>query len=390
MKYLVYFETLEKYYRCLFDDGKYETLKDLPYKKERSHFECFKGFEATDDGLMEFKTKLIQWNNELKDNGILTIDWFKYYNNFSAVEMTFKRLCKDKYEHFEPIDKIEAKWIESTHNGGLTYCSAGTHQSFGFDYSGFYPTIMGQYKFIMPFSKGKEEYLKEIPDTIQLGFYRVKITSTNKNATKLFSFSPKHTYTNISLNHALELKDEFNFNIELIIDDKPNAYIYPKGIRGSNVFGTWVHKLGQIKAKYPKNKLIKHLMSSLWGSLSRSNNITRTYEEIQAQNIKACISNDSNYKIIDMVWNNEKEYYLLQDMNNPYKYNFRLKAFLTSFGRMKIAEVAMNNVDSVVRIQTDGIVFNKKVNLSISGLIPEDKTTGLIEWRNVNRYDKLS
>jgi hypothetical protein len=91
-----------------------------------------------------------------------------------------------------------------------------------------------------------------------------------------------------------------------------------------------------------------------------------------------------------MVWNNEKEYYLLQDMNNPYKYNFRLKAFLTSFGRMKIAEVAMNNVDSVIRIQTDGIVFNKKVNLSISGLIPEDKTTGLIEWRNVNRYDKLS
>ena len=70
MKYLVYFETLEKYYRCLFDDDKYETFKDLPYKKERSHFECFKGFEATDDGLMEFKTKLIQWNNELKDNGI--------------------------------------------------------------------------------------------------------------------------------------------------------------------------------------------------------------------------------------------------------------------------------------------------------------------------------
>ena len=33
MKYLVYFETLEKYYRCLFDDDKYETLKDLPYKK---------------------------------------------------------------------------------------------------------------------------------------------------------------------------------------------------------------------------------------------------------------------------------------------------------------------------------------------------------------------
>ena len=109
MKYLVYFETLEKYYRCLFDDDKYETLKDLPYEKERSHFECFKGFEATDDGLMEFKTKLKQWNNELKDNGILTIDWFKYYNNFSAVEMTFKRLCKDKYEHFEPVTMVLIK-----------------------------------------------------------------------------------------------------------------------------------------------------------------------------------------------------------------------------------------------------------------------------------------
>jgi predicted AlkP superfamily pyrophosphatase or phosphodiesterase len=99
---------------------------------------------------------------------------------------------------------------------------------------------MGQYKFIIPNKKGTEQYLKEIPDNILLGFYRVKITSDHKHATKLFAFSSDDVYNNISLDHAIELQDDYNFKIDLIIDDKPNAYIYPPGIRSSSVFGVWV------------------------------------------------------------------------------------------------------------------------------------------------------
>ena len=50
----------------------------------------------------------------------------------------------------------------------------------------------------------------------------------------------------------------------------------------------------------------------------------------------------------------------------------------------------MEDVDAIVRIQTDGIVFNKKMDLNYERLIPELKTTGLIKWSHVNKYDKIS
>jgi len=303
--------------------------------------------------------------------------------------MTFKRLCKGKYEHFDEIDRTESKWIEATHNGGLTYCDAGTYQCYGYDFSSFYPCMMGEFKFKMPFMKGKEIFITELNDNIALGFYRVKITSDHKHATKLFAFSKNHVYNNISINHALELS-EYNFKVELIIDDKPNAYIYDKEIRSSKVFSIWIDKLMKIKKKHPKNKLIKHLMSSLWGSLSHSNNIMKTYDEIQEEGLNICMTDKADYKIADYIWTNSKEYYKLQDMNKPYKSNFRLKSFLTAFGRVKIAEVALENLDAVKRIHTDGIAFNQKMKFNIAGLIPEDKTTGMIKFDHVNKYEIIA
>ena len=389
MKYLVYYETNDNYYRVLYDDDVYETLIHKPKETTHHRYEMFKGFEATDEGLMKFRSELIRWNEELKNNDILTIDWFKYYTNFQAVEMTFKRLCKGKYENIESIDATESKWIESTHNGGLTYCNAGEHQSFGWDFSSFYPTSMAQYHFIMPHKQGTEHIITEIPVDIALGFYRVKITSDHKHATKLFAFCKTNTYTSISLQHAMELQEEFNFKIDLIVDDKSNAYIYPKGIRSSTVFAVWCDKLYKVKLLYPKNKLIKHLLSSLHGSLSRSNNIIRTYAQVEAEGLKISIDDSSDYKIIDYVCNDDKEYYKLQDMKNPYRYNFRLKSFLTAYGRVKIAEVAQTNLNNGIRIQCDGIVFNKEVKLNFPLLIKDPKTTGTILWENVNKYSDI-
>jgi hypothetical protein len=247
---------------------------------------------------------------------------------------------------------------------------------------------MGQYKFILPHKKGTEQYLKEIPSKILLGFYRVKITSDHKHATKLFAFSPDHVYNNISLSHAIDLQDDYNFEIELIIDDKPNAYIYPTGIRSSSVFGVWVDKLSKIKIKYPKNKLIKHLLSSLWGTLSQSNNIIKTWDEIQEEGLKIGMGSKYDYKIID--YRAEKDCYKLQCMAEPYRHNIRLKSFLTAYGRVKIAEVAMTDLDGLIRCHTDGIVFNKKMTEKFVGLIKEDKTSGNINWKGVNCYTCLS
>ena len=223
---------------------------------------------------------------------------------------------------------------------------------------------------------------------MELGFYRVKITSSHKHATKLFAFSPGDVYNNISLSHAQELEEEYGFKIDLIIDDKPNAYIYPPGVRSSSIFGVWVDKLSKIKMKYPKNKLIKHLLSSLWGTLSQSNNIIKTWDEIQEEGLKIGMGNSFDYKIID--YKAEKDYYKLQCMAEPYRHNIRLKSFLTAYGRVKIAEVAQTNLNSCIRIHTDGIVFNKPMKDKFIGLIKEDKTTGKINWKGVNCYTCLS
>ena len=77
-------------------------------------------------------------------------------------------------------------------------------------------------------------------------------------------------------------------------------------------------------------------------------------------------------------------------MHQPYKHNFRLKSFLTSYGRVKIAEVIMKDIDFVLRVHTDGVVFNKEMKLDFLRLIAEDKTTGKINWKGVNNYTCLS
>ena len=112
----------------------------------------------------------------------------------------------------------------------------------------------------------------------------------------------------------------------------------------------------------------------------------KTWDEIEKEGLKVGIGNDSDYKISDYTLTNDKEYYKLQCMKQPYKHNFRLKSFLTSYGRVKIAEVIVSDLDAVIRVHTDGVVFNKKMKLDFPRLIPEDKTTGLIQWRGVNNY----
>jgi hypothetical protein len=97
----------------------------------------------------------------------------------------------------------------------------------------------------------------------------------------------------------------------------------------------------------------------------------------------------SDYKIIDYVYNDDKESYKLQSMIQPYKYNFRLKSFLTAFGRVRISEVSQSNIDHIVRIHTDGIVFNKDVKVQFPYLLREAKSTGRIKWENPNKYSNL-
>jgi hypothetical protein len=76
------------------------------------------------------------------------------------------------------------------------------------------------------------------------------------------------------------------------------------------------------------------------------------------------------------------EYRLINLKTNIYEYQFRLKAFLTDFGRVKIAKIALVNIDNVVRIQTDSITFDQPIKLTINNFAIDSKKTGKFEIKN--------
>ena len=380
-----------------------DDIKTVSYK-DKPKYHCFEmlnyGYEATHKDLRRFVNDFKIWDEQLRTNKVLKIYWTSYHNNNSAVRMTFQRLCKGKYEHHEAIDKIEAKYMSLTHNGALTYCKPQLSESYGYDYSLFYPRIFSGKNYIIPNKAGKELYIKELPpiEKIPLGFYRVKITCDNDNFKKIFAFSKNDTYLDKSLYHAMKHKDTYNVKINLIIDSEPNAYVYDSFESGHDIFGHWYNIITQIRALYPKNILVKFLASSLSGQLSNKNIIHKSYDEIINEKLDVGLSDEHKYVIVEKhiyldKQGHEQDYYDLRNTEKPFTYNIRMMPFLTAYARNKVARLALKDIESVIRIHTDNVTFSTPQEftkqhsmLDFTTLKPEDKTTGLIDWKNVNKY----
>ena len=128
---------------------------------------------------------------------------------------------------------------------------------------------------------------------------------------------------------AFKHQEEFNVNIELIHDDEPNCYIYKDDdlIYCHGIFGKWYNKLIKLKNKYPSNKLIKKLMTELWGNLSAYNKIYINKEEMK--NYNSSLDTSTEYQVLDhKINNNNFETFELLNNEDPAKINIRLKAFL--------------------------------------------------------------
>jgi hypothetical protein len=74
-----------------------------------------------------------------------------------------------------------------------------------------------------------------------------------------------------------------------------------------------------------------------------------------------------------------------------YKHQIRIKPFLLSEARVKIAMVALRDPNHVIRIQTDGIVFDKPFDTrAFNNFVGEDKTTGSFYYHYVNHYIRIN
>ena len=169
-----------------------------------------------------------------------------------------------------------------------------------------------------------------------------------------------------------------------------NAYLYEDSdlIYTKDIFGTWFNELNAFKQKHPKNKLIKHLMSSLWGALSRKNTIYVKEDDLGEYEYGFSSQQNTEYVCTSCSNNFSNQYYTLSKRNDPYKFNIRLKPFLLSYSRSIMTEIAYNNSPTeIIRIMVDNIVYKSEVSFNVENMTVEDKSTGLINFKNVDFYN---
>jgi len=243
------------------------------------------------------------------------------------------------------------------------------------------------YNFMISEKCGEIRTISQLNKHLQYGLYKVSIISSNEIFNNFFHFNKNNTYTHYDIQLARDcIKTMDGIEIRLL-DVENNACVYEssKLIKSHIIFGKWFDKITELKKELKKNSLIKFLSSSLWGFLSKKN-LKILSEEEMFDNI------DYEYKILDIFNKNGENIYKILPLNKKiYNTNFRLKPFITSFVRVKMFKVIMENqlFLNVIRIHTDSVVLNRIFDFSnqyAGELIPEDKTTGNIEFKNINDY----
>ena len=395
-----YFKDCSNEIRAYHFDTKEFRTYDKTLDIKASHFYITKSKDAymktiTDDDLVNYANKLYDeaivlkkcldfdyLTPRIKKNGFTV-----YHNHESNVIRFFMFFCSGRTHIYNDIEADEAKWIEKCRNGGLQYFRKGEYKNcFGYDYKKYYQNIMKDDKFIVPYDKGEEKMIKKIPNVLICGYYRCMISSSNKFFNTMFQFSDDHVYTHTTIKFCRDFQEKLQTKIQLIVDDKPNAYYY-YAKKQCKVFnktcGDYIENIEKFQQEHPTNSLTKMLSSKLHGSLSKGNKITKTKDEIVRENLDVGHSDSSEYKIVKVF---EKEdgirKYTLMKKSKPYLFGIaRIKPFITSFGRSKTMKMIVNEgIENCLYCHTDGVILSKKIdNLEQYDTlrIDEDKTGDL-------------
>ena len=267
------------------DLNEYKTIdiKELNKPEHKFHsFGLLDGYEKNHESLIRFKQNMITWMNEIKSVTVLTkfkkhynLKYYKYFSHNDAAFLEFKRHNKEMFDEMEFMNKEEYYIHERCRNSGLMTLNNDFKnkptQCYGYDFTRFYVHQLLNMK--IPKKQGKKESLKIVEyGKLKFGIYRIHI-SGNKQFLNIFNTCKEHHYTGSTINQLYKYKDKYDLTFELLEPDEQynyNALIYEYSdlIRGSDVFKVWFDELEQIRSKFPKNKLVKMLMTTLWGQLT--------------------------------------------------------------------------------------------------------------------------
>jgi len=406
--YYIKYQLKNGKWRMLNSETKKFTTMDNYYNIKEPKFDLLaqKDGEKTDEFALKYLERFDAWCEEIKDVPYRGFDYRKSFLDSTNVSRFFNYYCLKHYKHHEQISPKECIWMNKCNNGGTMYLNPDyedtTVKSYGYDFRGYYGLLLNSDKLMIPSKQGTELTLDTLPTKKKLkyGYYHVRITCEDDDFRKIFAFSRNDVYLDISLKQAMTYQKAYNVSIELVDDGEPNAYIYDEDdmVSLKTITNEWYKVINKMKTSFPKNKLVKHLMSTAWGTLNQKNIVSKTLSEIDemiANGKTVGMSDTNDYMILDEKTyldsdgNEIKTLYVLLVNESPCKFNIRLKPYITALGRNMIGEIARENLDGVIRIHTDGIVFNCKMEFDDDDLIPEDKTTGKIHWKNVNGYEKV-
>ena len=73
-----------------------------------------------------------------------------------------------------------------------------------------------------------------------------------------------------------------------------------------------------------------------------------------------------------------------------FRSNIRFQPFLHSFVRNKIARIAYQHLNHVVRVYADSVIFDKPFEFTEFDLFEEPKSTGLLAFLKANQKIDLS
>ena len=372
------------------------TMEILPLSINKFKMLTNNDNTATDEDLFKYSKDFMQWNKELRFHKQYSFRYSECYSDYTSVTRFFNARCD--YKTHMPISPTEYKYYEMCANFGIQYLEKNdyTKSGYGYDFKNQYALVLNSTSLI-PTKEGKEYTLKKLPKKrkeLKHGFYRVIVTCTNDNFRKIFAFSKHHCYLHESLKIAMKYKKEFDVKLELIQDNKPNAYLYEEDdlVTLNSICSRWFTELTEMRKEFPKNRLIKHLLSSAWGHLNADNKTHVSVTEMQTLDV-GC---DMDHKYMVLSYNEfephtkKEPYWEVLDTKRPYKHNIRLKPWITALARNMTANIVLQDIKNVVRVQTDSVVFKKEMKFDDPNLIPEEKTTGKIHWMHCNCYHNIT
>lgn len=367
----------------------------LSHRYVIKYLETEKEDEITDSDLRLHLEKFKKWMTEIRYNKIQAWLYTEYYHtDYSAVCGLFKKYVKFEKKH-DKFTVDEYLNMERSCNGALYYMNEKyvnkPVQCYSYDKKLFYVNIFVS-DLKIPTKAGQWTTLKDLPKRtkdIKYGFYRVKITCANPDIYKVFSFSKYNVYLDISLKRAMKLRKVFDIKIELIQDGKNNAYIYDDEdmVFLKDIAHKWHEKITKLREKFPDNPYVKFLGNTAWSSMNKRKTKWVSYETLDTLDVTNSLNLESEYKLINTKLKKDgTKMYEVLNTSDPYHYNIRLKTWITAKARDIMCEIALKNLDKVVRVQTDSITFNAEIENDDKMFVLEKKTTGVMIFENVNKY----